>query len=142
MLDALISGKIIRDTELKISAKGAKYTQFLLSVGIGEESPTIISGVAFGEVAERIAELCKGDALAVVGALKPSSWNDKDTGELKHGLSLTVNQSLSVYDISKKRKPTEQPQQPARNNSQAERYAQQPVHTMPNYPEFNDQIPF
>jgi single-stranded DNA-binding protein len=110
MIDALVSGKLIRTPELKAGQSGKHYTQFLLSVSIGEEQPVVVSGMSFGETAERIARLQKGDPLSVIGSLKPSEWADKATGETKHGLNITVNNSLSPYDI-KKRKPT--PDNPA-----------------------------
>ena len=103
MLEALISGKLIKAPELKTGQSGKYYCQFLLSVSVGEDKPTIISGMAFQDVAEKIAKLQKGDALSVVGALKPSEWVDKGTGVTKHGLSITANASLSAYDIKKRR---------------------------------------
>jgi single-stranded DNA-binding protein len=105
MIDALISGKLIKTPELKTGQSGKHYTQFLLSVSTGDEQPVIVSGIAFSDVAERIAKLGKGDSLAVIGGLKPTTWQDKATNETKHGLNITVNNSLSVYDI-KKRKQT------------------------------------
>jgi single-stranded DNA-binding protein len=108
MLDALISGKLVRDTELKTSAGGTAYTQFMLSVSYGEPQAMVITGVGFGEVAERIAKLSKGDSLAVIGSLKPSEWQDKTTGETKHGMNITASSMLSVYDFQKKRKDDEQ----------------------------------
>ena len=104
MIDALISGKLIKTPELRTGKTGNYYTQFLLSVSVGEEQPVIVSGIAFSETAERIAKLQKGDPLAVIGSLKPTEWMDKTTGETKHGLNITANNSLSPYDI-KKRKP-------------------------------------
>jgi single-stranded DNA-binding protein len=106
MIDAIVSGKLIRDPALKVGPSGKHYANFLLSVATGDEQPIIVSGIAFADVAERIALLKKGDPLAVIGSLKPSEWTDKATGEAKHGLSVTVNNSLSPYDI-KKRKPTQ-----------------------------------
>ncbi len=53
-----------------------------MAVAVGDESPVVVSGIAFGDVAERIGKLAKGDCLAVVGALKPSQWNDKATADL------------------------------------------------------------
>jgi single-stranded DNA-binding protein len=103
MIDALINGKLIRDCELKTSANGNAYCNFLLSVHTGEPAPMVITGIAFSDVAEKIARLKKGDALTVVGSLKPSEWTDKTTGETKHGLSVTVSNGLTAYDIKKRK---------------------------------------
>lgn len=103
MIDALVSGKLIKDTTFRTGPSGKPYAQFLLSVHTGEEQPIIVSGIAFGEVAQRVALLKKGDPLAVIGSLKPSEWADKATGETKHGLNITVNNSMSPYDIKKRK---------------------------------------
>ena len=103
MLDALITGKLIKAPILKTGASGKLYCQFLLSVAIAEPTPVMVSGKAFEEIAQRIALLNAGDSLAVVGSLKPTEWQDKATGETKRGLQVTVSGSLSTYDISKKR---------------------------------------
>lgn len=103
MIDALISGKLIKTPELKTGQSGKPYAQFLLSVSVGDEQPVIVSGMSFGDVAERVTKLQKGDPLAVIGSLKPTEWTDKNTGAIKHGLSVTVNNILSPYDIKKRR---------------------------------------
>ena len=134
MIDALISGKLIKSPELKTGQSGKYYCQFLLSVAIGEDKPVIVSGMAFTETAEKIARLQKGDALSVVGSLKPSEWTDKATGTLKHGLSITANASLSAYDIKKRRPKAEtQADQYTNNGANGSRYDSMP---------FNDSIPF
>jgi len=106
MIDALVSGKLVRDPQIKTSSNGNKYVQFLMSVSNhGEADTQVISGIGFDEsVVNKINLLKKGDSLAVVGSLKQTEWQDKATNETKHGLSITANQSLSIYDI-KKRKP-------------------------------------
>jgi single-stranded DNA-binding protein len=111
MLDALISGKLIKQPELRTGQSGKPYCQFLLSVSIGEAENIVISGIAFGSHAERISKLGKGDAVSVIGALKPTEWQDKASNETKHGLSITVSDVLTVYDIKKRRKvePDNQP---------------------------------
>ena len=103
MIDALINGKLAKDTQLKTSANGNLYCHFSLIVAIGEPTPIFITGIAFNENAERIARLKKGDALSVTGSLKPSEWTDKTTGETKHGLNVTVSDCLSVYEVKKRR---------------------------------------
>jgi single-stranded DNA-binding protein len=107
MIDALITGKLIRDPALKTGASGKPYCNFLLSVPTGDGEPVIVSGIAFADVAERIGRLKKGDAVSVAGALKPSEWTDKTTGELKHGLNVTVSAALSAYDVKKRRGKSE-----------------------------------
>jgi single-stranded DNA-binding protein len=107
MIDALISGKLIRDPALKTGPSGKPYCNFLLSVPTGDGEPVIVSGIAFADVAERIGRLKKGDAVSVAGSLKPSEWTDKTTGELKHGLNITVSAALSAYDVKKRRGNTE-----------------------------------
>jgi len=107
MIDALISGKLIKTPELKTGASGKHYSNFLLSVSVGELKPTIVSGMAFALIAERLAKLQQGDPLAVIGSLKPSEWIDKATDESRHGLSVTVNNILTPYDIKKRKEPAQ-----------------------------------
>ena len=103
MIEALISGKLIRESILKTGASGKSFCNVLLSVACGDPQPIVIGGIAFGETAERIVKLGKGDAISVTGSLKPSEWTNATTGELHHGLSVTIASVLSVYDIKKKK---------------------------------------
>jgi single-stranded DNA-binding protein len=103
-IDVLTNGKLIKDPALKTSQNDNLYCQFLLSVSVGEAENIVISGIAFGIVAERVTKLGKGDAISVIGTLKPTEWQDKATNETKHGLSVIVTDILSVYDIKKRRK--------------------------------------
>ena len=107
MIDALVSGKLVKEPELKTGPSGKHFCNFLLSVSVNNEPqpPIIVSAIAFEAVAERIAKLGKGDSVSVIGSLKPSEWMDK-SGEVKHGLNITVNNALSAYDIKKRRPET------------------------------------
>jgi Single-strand binding protein family len=107
MIDAIVSGKLIKDPTTRTGPSGKPYTNFLLSVSIGDGEPIVVSGICFAEVAGRVAVLKKGDPLCVVGSLKPSEWQDKTTNETKHGLNVLANGALSPYDIVKRRKPVE-----------------------------------
>ncbi|MEI6147231.1 MAG: single-stranded DNA-binding protein, partial [Methylococcales bacterium] len=119
---------------LKTGQSGKHFTQFLLSVSVGEEKPTVVSGIAFTETAEKIAKLKRGDSISIVGALKNSEWVCKTTGNLKQGLSITVSASLSAYDIKKRRPKAEaQADQHTNNCENGSRYVSMP---------FNDSIPF
>jgi single-strand DNA-binding protein len=80
MIDALISGKLIQSPVCRTGQSGKPFTNFLLSVAIGEDQPVVVSGISFGEAAEKIGRLAKGDSVSVIGSLKPSSWSDKVTG--------------------------------------------------------------
>jgi hypothetical protein len=35
--------------------------------------------------------------------LKQTEWSDRVSNEVKHGLSIVANQSLSIFDIKKRR---------------------------------------
>ena len=111
MIDALVSGKISRTSGLKIGQSGKPFYQFSLSVAV-EDGYTQISCIAFEAVAERIAKFAKGDAISVIGGLKPTEWTDKATGETRHGLSLTVSNALTAYDIKKRRTQPDKPSHP------------------------------
>lgn len=129
MIDALITGKLLRDPALKTGSSGKPYCNFLLSVPTNDGEYTLVSGIAFGDVAGRLAKLQKGDALSVAGSLKPSEWADKSTGEIKRGLSITVSAALSAYDVKKRRGSGESrqsnPEPPSRG-----------------YPDYDDALPF
>ena len=50
MIDALISGKLIRDPQVKTSSNGNPYVQFLMSVSKhGEADTQFMSGIGFDE---------------------------------------------------------------------------------------------
>ena len=53
------------------------------------------------EAAEKLARLKAGDAVAIAGSAKLTSW-EKD-GETKHGLSVTASAVLSAYDVKRRR---------------------------------------
>jgi single-strand DNA-binding protein len=113
MIDALISGTLIRDPSTRTGASGKPFCNFLLSAPVGGEEPAVmVSGIAFADAAEKIGRLKKGDALSVVGSLRPSTWQDKTTGETRHGLNITAQACLTAYDVKKRRGVAEAAVQP------------------------------
>ena len=84
------SGELIRDPERKTSAKGNTYTAALLKAG--EE---LLNLSAFdAALADRLAALRKGAALACSGRLQARPYTDRD-GTLRAGLGVVVNELLT-----------------------------------------------
>lgn len=104
MIDALVSGKLVKDPQpLKISKNGNDYCNFMMRVNQYDcEDTCLCSGIAFGECAEKVARLAQGDPLIVVGQVKLSEWTAVD-GSTKHGLNITVANCLTPYEVSKRR---------------------------------------
>ncbi|MGH8500782.1 MAG: single-stranded DNA-binding protein, partial [Methylococcales bacterium] len=139
-----------KDPVTRTGPSGKPYTTFLLRVPLGEDEPGIVSGIAFAECGERIAKLAKGDAVAMIGGLKPSEWIDKTSGETKHGMNITAQACLSPYDVKKRRPSTDDeplPQKKAYAPKQYQRGLVSPGRDA-GYPkefeskDFDDDIPF
>ena len=83
------SGELIRDPERKTSTKGTGYVTALLKAG---EELLNLSAFDSG-IADRLALLRKGSALAVSGRLQARPYTDRD-GTLRAGLSVTVTELM------------------------------------------------
>jgi len=125
MLDVLVSGKLIREPVTRTGQSGKPFTTALVRCDVGEEEQMLVSVIAFQEAGEKLGRLRAGDAIAIAGSAKLSSW-EKD-GETKHGLSVTASAVLSAYDVRKRRGNETAKDKPA---------AQAPG------PELDDEIPF
>ena len=55
MIDTLIAGKLIQAPSLKTGKTGNSFTNFLLSVHVGEEKPVVVPGIAFADLTQKIA---------------------------------------------------------------------------------------
>ena len=110
MIDALISGKLIKDPVRKVGQSGKPFCNFMLQVSqYDSEETCLFGGIAFGECAEKIARLAKDDPLMVVGQVKLAEWTGSD-GSPKVGLNITVSDCLTVYQVAKRR-GTDKPKQ-------------------------------
>jgi single-strand DNA-binding protein len=82
--------------ELKTGRSGTLWTVFSVGVTIGstDDGKELLQWLrvsAFAETAERVAATFKkGDRCYVEGSLKLDTWNDKATGEPKHGLNVSA----------------------------------------------------
>lgn len=103
MLSVLASGTLIADPRRRTSATGNEYCTAALRVACEDSEAIIASLICFDEHAvTALLALSKGDACAVAGRAKLSSW-EKD-GQQRHGLSVTVDRVMSAYAAGKQRK--------------------------------------
>ena len=90
-LHAFVAGELLRDPERKTSSNGNAYTSGLLRV----DADTLVSLTAFdAALADRLASLRKGAALAVSGRLSARPYTDRD-GTLRAGLSIVVSELMT-----------------------------------------------
>ena len=107
-IEAAFSGTVGTVPELKTSAAGKPWAAFNVAVSSkDEEEPTWIRVAMFGETAEKLCgNLIKGDKVYCEGHLKLSHWNDKATGEAKHGLQIAAWKVSKMGAIGQKKLKT------------------------------------
>jgi len=107
MLSCLASGQLVRDPEQRRSTSGRVYATALARVPAEDAEAMLVSLIAFNaDAVAALLALTKGDSLAVAGRAKLSAW--QKNGEDHHGLSMVVDQVLTVYAIEKRRRQTRQ----------------------------------
>lgn len=101
-LAVLAQGSLVSDPLQRTSAKGAAYVTTQLRVAT-DDGAILVSVIAFAaDAMAGLMALRKGDAAAVSGKAKQTSWAGRD-GETNHGLSVVVEGVLSVYQAGKRR---------------------------------------
>ena len=104
MMRALLTGILYGSPAIRTSQAGKDFTTAKLRAD-GKDGATVwASLVAFGELAERLAKLPAGAALAVSGRAELSAWLDKND-EPKAGLSLVVDELATLKAKPKPRTP-------------------------------------
>jgi|GEM_PF-785888 len=106
MLSALASGTLIRSPKSGTSASGTVWANTTIRCSTGQDREgaalsSFVNVLAFGDVADKLSKLDKGDSCSVQGSLKQTTF-EKD-GEVRHGLEIIANGILSAYQIQKKR---------------------------------------
>lgn len=95
----ILMGNLTRDPELRYTPKGTAIARVGLAVnrvwrtetGENREEVTFVDCDAFGRQAETLCQyMKKGNPLLVEGRLKLHSWDDKQTGQKKNVLRVTV----------------------------------------------------
>ena len=100
--EVIISGNIVADAQLNTTTgKGTKVLNISVAVndrrknqetGEWEEHPNFIDCSMFGPRAESLAPyLLKGTKVAITGALRQSTWEDKETGKNRSRISVLIN---------------------------------------------------
>lgn len=92
MLEALITGKLLRDPQTRTGQSGKPFTTALVRVPTEREESMLANVIAFGDAGERLGRLKAGDAVSMAGSAKLSEW-EKD-GQTNHGLSVTATAIL------------------------------------------------
>jgi single-stranded DNA-binding protein len=65
-----------------------------------QDAPILVSIIAFGEIADQLLSLGKGDAVSIAGRAKLSAWTGHDGAE-RHGLSIVAEQIASARPLRK-----------------------------------------
>jgi single-strand DNA-binding protein len=95
----ILMGNLTRDPEVRSTPNGQNVTSFTLAVnrtwrgqdGTPQESVSYIDCVAWGKPGEVIAQyLQKGRSFLVSGRLEQRSWEDKESGQKRSKVEVTV----------------------------------------------------
>jgi len=90
----ILMGNLTRDPELRTLPSGAEVCEFTLAVNEkykGKEEVSFIDCAAWNKVAETVSNYKKkGDSIIVEGKLKQESWVDKQSGQKRSKLKITV----------------------------------------------------
>ena len=110
MLSALASGTLIREPKSGTSTNGTRWANTTIRCTTGTDKDgasltSFINVVCFGDVADRLAKLDKGDGISVQGSLKQTEF-EKD-GTVRHGLEIMAQALLSPYQVRAKRGDSE-----------------------------------
>ncbi|OGB00437.1 MAG: hypothetical protein A3E25_05470 [Burkholderiales bacterium RIFCSPHIGHO2_12_FULL_69_20] len=100
-ITALVTGKLIANPERRAGTGGKPFVLAKVIAHDGE-ADSLVSVIAFGSAAEQIGALTKGDALAINGRAKVSTWTGKD-GAPRAGLSITADIVMTAYQLKRKR---------------------------------------
>lgn len=130
-----ISGNLTRDAELRTTAGGTQVLNIGVAVnerrknpqtGDWEDVPQFVDCTMFGNRAEKIAPyLTKGAKVSIQGRLHYSAWKDRNTGQNRSKLDVTV----SEIEFLSRNQAQQQPQQ--QNYPQARQNPATPAYSAP-----------
>jgi single-stranded DNA-binding protein len=110
----LLSGKIVREPERKVSKLGKPYASATVRDGYGDDA-TWWRVFAFSEsAAEELLGLRDGDAVAASGSFKAELYNGRDGARIS--LSMVADRLISARKL-KRQRDKERREQPGSNNA-------------------------
>ena len=116
MIRCLVTGRLHDMPQARTSQSGNPFTTAKLRAD-GKDGATVwTSIIAFGELAERLATLKQGDAVAIGGRAEIGAWSDKD-GNPHGSLSLVCDELATLRG---------KPRPPSESRSPSRRPARQP----------------
>lgn len=134
MITVMLSGSISKQPETRTSAKGNSYAVATIRTGEGDDA-VFVSVTAFGDLADTLAGLQKGDSACVVGTGKIGTYEAKDGSGTKASLSITASRIVALVDHQSRPRAGTTPRRPTPG-------IQAPARPMPPVEAYNDQIPF
>lgn len=102
MIEALITGRLNRDPETKISSKGNRYLMLL----IRQDDETTVRCSLFGTQIDEFSKMRKGDPISVVGQLQASVWERSEGSVVSYSAIAYRAVSPMVKPPKKQTEPT------------------------------------
>ena len=142
-------GNLTRDPEVRYTPRGMAVCDISLAInskrktegGETKEEVTFVDCTAWGKTAELLGQYCKkGSSLFIEGRLTTESWEDKQTGQKRSKMKVTVENVQFLGGREQSDKPRDsRPQQREREWSGKPAQREEPV-TDDGFDE--DPIPF
>ena len=97
MIRGLIHGRVFKVAEAKTSANGKAFASGTIALDgqFNDGAPRFARVVAFGELAEQLAALPKGAAVAVAGKLEIGVWTP-DSGKTEAQVKVLADDLIAV----------------------------------------------
>ena len=104
-IDALISGRIHKPPQSRLSANGKRFCTTVLRATARDGNGIFVSVIAFSQTAcDVLLALDEGDSVALAGELTPKIYTPRDGSEPRPSLDLVAHKVLTEYHIARKRK--------------------------------------
>lgn len=93
----MLSGSITKQPEQRISRNGNPYPIATVRTQDSEDA-RFVSVTTFGDLADILADLAKGDPITMVGTGKIGTYESKDGSGTRASLSVTASRIIALID--------------------------------------------